>query len=346
MLALRVRKFRCRNDQCPQRIFTERFPGFVHGQGRKADRVGELTRALGLALGGRGTQRLARLLGISVSGRTVLRLVMRDEAAPVSRDVHVLGVDDFAFRRSKRYGTLLMDLEQRRVIDLLPDRSLATLADWLRCHPDVHVISRDRGGDYAAAARFSVPHAEQVADRFHLLLNAGEVVERYLTRQHSSLREAARSLNAVDAPRRTTKRSPTDVRRRQERRAVRLARFERIRALSRECVSARQIGGETGVARATIYRYLTAARFPEHLPRQYERPIEPYIPYLQARWNAGERSPLALWREIHAQGYPAGVAQVRRLVMAWRIPPPAPRIAGNPLPAKEEAISYSVRQTR
>jgi transposase len=200
------------------------------------------------------------------------------------------------------------------------------------------------------AARIGAPHAEQVADRFHLLLNAGEALERYLTRQHSSLQEAASAVNVADAPRRTTKRSPTDVRRRQERRrerrAVRLARFEQVRALSREGVSARQIAEETGVARATIYRYLTADRFPEHLPRQHERPIEPYIPYLQARWNAGEHRPLTLWREIYAQGYPAGVAQVRRLVMAWRTPPPAPRIAGSPLPAKEEASSYSVRQTR
>jgi transposase len=167
-----------------------------------------------------------------------------------------------------------------------------------------------------------------------------------LTRQHTSLREAAHALGAVDAPRRTTKRSPTDVRRRQERRAARLARYEQVRALSREGVSARQIAEETGVARATIYRYLTAARFPEHLSRQHERPIEPYISYLQERWNAGERHALTLWREIHAQGYPAGVAQVRRLVMAWRTPPPAPRVAGRPLPAKEEAISYSARQTR
>jgi transposase len=125
-----------------------------------------------------------------------------------------------------------------------------------------------------------------------------------------------------------------------------LARFEQVRALWQEGVSARQIAEETGVARATIYRYLSAASFPEHLPRQHERPIEPYISYLQERWNAGEHSALTLWREIHAQGYPAGVAQVRRLLMAWRTPPPAPRVAGSPLPAREEAISYSVRQTR
>jgi transposase len=195
-----------------------------------------------------------------------------------------------------------MDLERRRVIDLLPDRSLGTLVDWLRSHPDVRIMSRDRGGEYAAAARFAAPLAEQVADRFHLLLNAGEALERNLTCKHSSLQEAARALNVADAPRRTTKRSPTDVRRRQERRAVRLARFEQVRALSDEGISTRQIAEETGFARATIYRYLNAASFPEHLPRQHEWPIEPYIPYLRERWNAGEHSPLTLWREIHAQG--------------------------------------------
>jgi transposase len=281
VLKVRVRKFRCANDRCVQRVFAERFPAFVQPKARKTTRANAQICALGLALGGRGAQRLARLLGIAVTGRTVLRSIMREAPASTSQDVHVLGVDDFAFRRSSRYGTLLMDLEQRRVIDLLPDRTLDTLVDWLHSHPDVRTVSRDRGGDYATAARFGAPQAEQVADRFHLLLNAGEALERSLTRQHSSLREAARALTSGGAPRRTTKRSPTDVRRRQERRAVRVARFEQVRALAREGVSARQIAEETGVARATIFRYLTAASFPEYLPRQHERPLEPSIPYLQ-----------------------------------------------------------------
>jgi transposase len=160
VLQVRVRKFRCANSLCVQRIFAERFPDFVRPKGRKTARATEQIRALGLALGGRGAQRLAHLLGISVSGQTVLRLVMRDEAASASRDVYVLGIDDFAFRRSRRYGTLLMDLEQRRVIDLLPDRTLDTLVDWLHSHPGVRIVSRDRGGDYAAAARFGAPQAE------------------------------------------------------------------------------------------------------------------------------------------------------------------------------------------
>jgi len=127
---------------------------------------------------------------------------------------------------------------------------------------------------------------------------------------------------------------------------VRLARYERMVALAQEGVSARQIAEEVGVAPATVYRYLAANQFPEHFFSQRPRPIDPYIPYLQERWNAGEHNALTLWRAIHAQGYSAGVAQVRRLVTAWRTPPPAPGIPGKPLPAKEEALSYSARQTR
>jgi hypothetical protein len=127
---------------------------------------------------------------------------------------------------------------------------------------------------------------------------------------------------------------------------VRLARYEHVVALAQEGLSAHQIAEEVGVARATIYRYLCAANFPERIPPQRPRQIDPYIPYLQARWNAGEHNALTLWRDIRAQGYPVGVAQVRRLVTAWRTPPPAPGVPGVPLPAKEEAVSYSVRQTR
>jgi transposase len=221
-LKLHVRKFRCTNDRCPQRVFAERFPGFVRPKARMTLRGGEQTRALGLALGGRGAERLAVLLGIRATDQTILRTVMADttSSGAASARVSVLGVDDFAFRRASRFGTLLMDLEQRRVIDLLPDRSQDTLAQWLHGHPEVRLISRDRGGDYAAACSSAAPRAEQIADRFHLLLNAGEVLERYLTRQHVSLREAARTLSPVDAPRRTTKRALADIQRRQERRGT------------------------------------------------------------------------------------------------------------------------------
>lgn len=354
ILRLQVRKLRCTNACCPQRIFAERFPAYLQPRARKTVRVAHLIAELGLLVGGRSAERRGRLLGVPVSDSTVLRIVMAHDPAPSQTEhehvpaaaVSVLGVDDFAFRRASRYGTLLLDLEQRQVIDLLPDRSQDGFAQWLQRHPDIRLISRDRGGDYAAAATASAPQAEQIADRFHLLLNAGEVMERYLTREHVNLREAARALGPADAPRRTTKRTPVNEQRRQERRAARQARYEHVVALHQEGLSVQQIAPEVGLARATIHRYIRAACFPERMPPLRLRQIDPYLPHLQDRWNAGEHNACTLWRDIHAQGYPAGVSQVRRLVNAWRTPPPAPGVAGQPLPATHEAVSYSPRQTR
>lgn len=354
ILRLQVRKLRCTNARCPQRIFSERFPAYLQPRARKTLRVAHLIAELGLLLGGRGAERVGRLLGVPVSDPTVLRMVMAHDPVQsqpelcdvLASEVTVLGVDDFAFRRASRYGTLLLDLEQHRVIDLLPDRLQPTCVQWLQRHPEIHFISRDRGGDYALAARVGAPQAKQIADRFHLLLNAGEVMERYLTRQHVSLREAARALGPVDAPRRTTKRTPADEQRRQDRRAARKVRYEQVVALHQEGLSVHQIAPEVGLSRATVHRYIRAACFPERMPPLRPRQIDPYLPHLQARWNAGEHNARTLWREIHAQGYPAGVSQVRRLVNAWRARPPAPGVAGQPLLATDEAVSYSPRQTR
>ncbi|MGZ6321853.1 MAG: ISL3 family transposase, partial [Ktedonobacterales bacterium] len=217
---LHVHKFRCRNAQCPQRIFAERIPAYVQPRARKTVRMQDRLRALGLLAGGRGAETLAHLLGIRVSDHTILRLLRAWPEPPVP-PVRVLGVDDFAFRRGRTFGTVLVDLEHHQVIDLLPDRSQMRFALWLQRHPEVRVVSRDRGGDYAAAATFAAPDAEQVADRFHLLANAGETLERCLTRHHARLREAARLLAPEDAPVRTTKRTPTEQQRTQERRASR-----------------------------------------------------------------------------------------------------------------------------
>lgn len=219
-ITLQVRKFRCGNRACSQQVFTERLPDDVRPWARKTICLVEELTSLGMVVGGRGTETVTPALGMPVSDQTVLRLLAQGPDL-TEAPVRVLSVDDFAFRRGRAYGSILLDLERHGVIDLLPDRSQLSFALWLRQHPEVELISRDRGGDYAAGATLGAPQAEQIADRFHLLQNAGEVLERCLTRHAAILTQAAHAIAPEAAVPRTTKRTPAEAQRRQERRGRR-----------------------------------------------------------------------------------------------------------------------------
>ena len=169
VVLLQTRRFFCVESSCPRKIFTEPLPGTVARYARRSCRSSEALNWLTLALGGRAGARLARRLGLLASRSTLLReLHHRAAAAPVTAP-RVLGIDDWAWKKGHRYGTILCDLEKRKVVDLLPDREAETVARWLRQHPGTEIVSRDRGGIYAEATRKAVPQAVQVADRWHLL---------------------------------------------------------------------------------------------------------------------------------------------------------------------------------
>ena len=190
-LHLRVRRFRCANRDCRRRIFAERL-ALTQPKARRTLRLREIQQQIGLALGGEPGSRLAARLAMPVSGDTLLRLI-RARGSGIVSPPRIIGVDDWAWRRGHRYGTIICDLERRRVIDLLPDRTGETLASWLRQHGEgVAVVSRDRAGAYAEGIRAGAPQAVQIADRWHLMVNASDALRQVLDRHPRVLREAAR----------------------------------------------------------------------------------------------------------------------------------------------------------
>jgi transposase len=189
VLRLTARKFFCRNPNCPRSVFCERLPDLAPPHARSSPRLADAHRTVAFALGGEAGSRLAGKLGMPTSADALLRRIKQaaTQEAPTPR---VLGVDDWAIRRGHVYGTILVDLERGKVIDLLPGRDGPELRAWLQAHPGVEVISRDRATAYASAASEAAPDAMQVADRWHLLENVREMLERLFERHHAQLRAA------------------------------------------------------------------------------------------------------------------------------------------------------------
>jgi transposase len=232
-----------------------------------------------------------------------------------------------------------VDLEQRRVVDLLEDRTAVSLAKWLAEHRGVEVIARDRAGVYAEGARQGAPDAVQVADRFHLLVNVGETLERVLTRKHARFREAAIAVDRLrikegeteakaNSELRAGKAKPPSrkERERQARDDRRQARFDAVRELADQGWGIRTIARPHGPK--AVRRMLRAGSLPEPAPpRRRPSILDPHRPYLRDRWVAGCHNAHALWAELGARGFTGSPAIVRRLVGKWR---PGPGRSGRP----------------
>src|SRR5712671_6406419 len=188
ILVLTVRKFVCSTSTCPHKIFTERLPGLVESYGRMTSRLIALVQSLGLVAGGQMGTRQAERTGIATTPSTLLRHLMQ-LPAPLTRAVRVLGVDDFAWKKRFTYGTILVDLERRKIIDVLPDRESATVETWLKAHPEVDIVSRDRGKEFAKAATLGAPQAQQVVDRFHMVRNLAEALQKILAHCRAEIRQ-------------------------------------------------------------------------------------------------------------------------------------------------------------
>lgn len=221
------------------------------------------------ALGGSAGSRLAKQLGILASGSTLLRQLRRKLIKPSAQGPRVLGIDDWAWRKGHRYGTILCDLERGRVVDLLPDRSAESTAEWLRAHPGTEIVSRDRASLYAQAAKTAAPQAVQVADRWHLLHNLTEAFIGALVPHHRLLSETARALvkdakvSPILPPAKADKPAPRTQAKQRLNREHRLAKYEAVMDRVRKGVTRQEIARSCDVGIRTIRRWIRAQVFPE-----------------------------------------------------------------------------------
>jgi transposase len=318
-LRLRVRRFRCSNPACPQQVFAERLPALVAVRAQRTVRLTKTFREVGFTVGGEGGSRLLRRMQMPTSARTLLRL-LRTAPEPAVYAVRVLGVDDWAMRKGHTYGTILVDLERRRPVDLLADRSAATLAAWLQQHPEVEIISRDRSTEYARGASEGAPMALQVADRWHLLQNLRQMLERLIQRLYPQLQQLpavgkgeSPAGTAVPLPRTRLRLNPQDKADMAASQVRAQGRYQQVQHLRKAGYTIRQIARKLTMSRTTVRKYFYAEAFPARAQRPLPQSLlDAYLPYLESRHQAGCEDARQLWREVRAQGYPDGYGQVSR----------------------------------
>jgi transposase len=327
LIDLQVRRFLCGNGGCARKTFAEQVPGLTARYGRRTCQLRGVLEAVALALGGRAGARLTRRLACAVSRSTLLRLI-RACADPDDYVPLVLGVD-FALRRGHVYGTILVDIETRRPVDVLPERSAESFRAWLDAHPGVEVICRDRAGCYAEGAAQGAPLAIQVADRWHLLHNLGEAVERAVARHRSCLQEPPPDPGPGPAAEAVTPPPEGGLAARTR------ARHAEVHAALARGLTVAETSRALGLDPKTVQRYATAATADELTggPR-LARPglLGPHLSYLRQRWDEGVRSTERLHAELRARGYQGSLRTLRRVTATLRrdsaVParPPAPAV--------------------
>ncbi len=314
LLRLTVRKYICHTGDCLRSIFTERLPELVQSYARLTNRLREWIEAIGRAASGEVGARLAEHLGMCVSPTTILRRLMALFTPPVGK-VSVLGIDDWSFRRGRKFGTILVDLTTHAIIDLLPDRSAETAAAWMRSHPEIEIVSRDRGEDYASE-------------------NLKEIVEEILARCRAEIRQASKPSDtssseqqeeqkAEQAPALSTQSSdpyPLAGSAHLARHAERSDRYQQLLELRNEGLTTKEIARRLDMAERTVRHWLK-----QGIPygnaescRKEGKRIDPYMAYVTERWNQGEHNGLTLFRELQAQGYKGSPRTVYRFLEMLR----------------------------
>jgi transposase len=300
VIHLMVRRFFCPSPDCTRRTFAEQVPDLTWRYGRRTPVARKTLEVIGLALGGRAGARLASAIGVPAGRATLLRLVRAlPEPPPVTPQV--LGIDDFALRRGKLYGTLFADMTTRRPVDLVAGRNAEVVKTWLAAHPGVRVICRDRATAYADGARTGAPGAVQVADRWHLWHNLTEATAKCVIQHQACLRDPG-TLAAFEPQAEAPTGLVTRIR----------ERYAAVHELTDAGTGYRTAARQLGLALGTVKRYGRAASVDELL-QSAARPsnLDAFKPYLHQRASEGQIRPFLLFEEIRAMGYDGSKTNVR-----------------------------------
>ncbi len=318
ILQVRSHKWRCSAHHCPRRVFAERLDPLAPAWAHMTTRLVTAMQAIGLSTNGNGGARLAHRLGMDTSATTMLHRIMAvpDPHAPPPEEI---GIDDWSFRRGKRFGAIIVDLHHHTILDLLPDRDAVTVARWLAAHPTIRVVSRDRSREFARAITLGAPQAQQVLDRFHLLRNLVETLPLILARCFADVRRTLPTALEPETPPMLTEvlsyaesvpeRGPWKPALTARAEAQRLAhqvermeRYARMQQLKQEGVSNEMISQQMGMTLRTVRRWLTHFR-PDNHRRKRASEFDRYAEYVRERWDAGCHQGSGILREIRAQGF-------------------------------------------
>jgi transposase len=343
LIDLEVRRFFCGNPECELRTFAEQVPAVTQRHQHRTPLQRSLLEAVALALAGRAGARLAGALGIAISRTTLIRLI-RALPDPGIGQVTVLGVDDFAKRRGHSYATILIDMDTHQPIDVLEDRQAETLAQWLKDHPGVQVICRDRAGAYAEGSRKGAPAAIQVADRFHLWQNLCDAVEKTVISCRADLQEPVPEAgdpepagpgSGVPAERTGPAADPNPGSSRLTTRAR--ERHAAIHDLLAQGRNYTQISEMLGLTRHTVRKFARATTAGQVItgPSPRSRRLDRFAPYLQQRWDQGCTDAAQLFTEIQAQGYSGSKRSARRYLQPLRAALTTPVLPPPPLTVRE-----------
>ena len=310
-----VNKYYCRNEDCHRKIFAERLGENLKPYARRTARLTEHLTQIGYVLGGNAGSKLARFIGMPISSSTMLRVIYHiNDEVPISTP-RVLGVDDWAFRRGNNYGTILVDLEKGKPIDLLSDREADTLAEWLKQHPGIEIISRDRATFYKDGATRGAPQAIQVADRWHIIKNIRQMLQKIFEANRRALTQAAQELetqekekaaeqtqqvNGQIALAESSTGDPSWEKPEDRPKTQRQINYEKVKQLRAQKMNKSAIARKLGIDRRTVAKYIDAEVFPELSPRRSY--FTPYMTFISKRLEAGLKF-MDLYKEVVGQGY-------------------------------------------